>query len=66
MILILRILELLEKVAVLTTKACDKDRYERLKYDEIERLRKNSDAHGIPEYEYGRRKRRSEYPYGKR
>jgi len=66
MILILIVFVHLEKVEILTTKASDKKRYEMLKQEEIERLRKNAQAHGIPEYEFGRNRRRSEYPYGKR
>ena len=53
-------------MGVLKTKAVDERRYEQLKYDEIKRLKRNAEAHGIPEYEYGRKKRKSEYPYGKR
>ena len=68
MILILIVLEHFVKVGLLKieTKAVDKKRYEELKRDEIKRLMKNRDAHGIPEYEYGRDRRRSEFPYGKR
>ena len=66
MILILMILKHCGEVELLKTKAVDERRYEQLKHEEIKRLRRNTEAHGIPEYEYGRKKRNSEYPYGKR
>ena len=56
MILILIVLEHFVKVDLLKieTKAIDKKRYEELKRDEIKRLMKNREAHGIPEYFYYR------------
>lgn len=57
------ILELFVKVDLLTIK--DK-RYEELKRLEIKRLKKNAESKGVTEYEYGKRRKNSEYPYGKR